>query len=230
LPKNYIMQGASIDIQGVSQTIWARGAKRAVDWAGAAILLVILSPLLIVVALLIKLTSAGPAFFRQTRGGRHGAPFRPIKFRTMRGDRKPDPKEIVPLTHRDITPLGRFLRRSKLDELPQLINVVRGEMSLVGPRPTLPDQVAAYDDFRRQRLLVRPGLTGLAQVYSSALDTWEERILYDIAYVRRCSLMLDFKIMFRTVLTVILGEARTRLPFRASPFAKYVESPPGFDT
>jgi undecaprenyl phosphate N,N'-diacetylbacillosamine 1-phosphate transferase len=158
----------------------------------------------------------------------NGAIFRPFKFRTMRGERKPDPKEIVPLAHPDITPVGRFLRRTKLDELPQLLNVIRGEMSLVGPRPTLPDQVADYDEFRRQRLLVRPGITGLAQVYSSALASWEERILYDIAYVRRCSFLLDLHIMARTVMTVLLGEERTRRSFEETRFARYVTPPTGY--
>ena len=94
--------------------------------------------------------------------------------------RTPDPKELVPLSHPEITPVGRLVRRLKIDELPQLVNVLKGEMSLVGPRPTLPDQVAAYDDFRRQRLLVRPGITGLAQVNSNASVPWDERILFDV--------------------------------------------------
>lgn len=222
------MSESSPYIKPPARTWWVKTGKRVFDLVVSAILVLLLSPVLLVVSLLVKLTSPGPVFFRQVRGGLEGAQFRTIKFRTMRGDRTPDPKEIVPLTHSDITPVGRFLRRSKLDELPQLFNVVRGEMSLVGPRPTLPDQVAAYDEFRRQRLLGRPGITGLAQVYSSALDSWEERILYDIAYVRRCSLRLDCRILLRTLATVVLGEDRTRLPFRDSPFARYVEVPNGF--
>jgi len=220
------MHGDPVDIQEASASRWARGGKRVFDVITSTILLLLLSPLLVGVALLVKLSSSGPVFFRQDRGGLHGQRFRPFKFRTMRGDRKPDPKEIVPLTHTDITPVGRFLRRSKLDELPQLLNVLRGEMSLVGPRPTLPDQIEAYDTFRRQRLLVRPGITGLAQVYSSAQDTWDERILYDIAYVRRCGFGLDLHIMLRTAATVVLGEQRTRRPFHSTPFAQVV-TPPG---
>ena len=126
--------------------------------------------------------------------------------------RIPDPRELVPLEHPDITRVGRLLRRLKIDELPQLYNVVRGEMSLVGPRPTLPDQVSAYDDFRRQRMLVRPGVTGLAQVYSSAAASWDERILYDIAYVRGSSFRLDALILGRTLLTVLVGESLMRAP------------------
>jgi lipopolysaccharide/colanic/teichoic acid biosynthesis glycosyltransferase len=146
----------------------------------------------------------------------------------MRGDRRPDPKELVPLAHPDITPIGRWLRRFKLDELPQLFNVIQGEMALVGPRPTLPDQVAKYDEFRRQRLLVRPGLTGLAQVYSSASASWEERILYDIAYVRNCRFLMDLLILWRTPVVMLFGEERTRRPFLSSRFARSITVPPGF--
>lgn len=192
------------------------------------ILFVLLSPFLLMGIVLVKVSSPGPIFFRQQRGGLHGRPFWLVKFRTMRGDRKPDPKEIVPLNHPEITAIGKLLRRLKIDEFPQLWNVLKGEMSLVGPRPTLLDQVAAYDEFRRQRLLVKPGLTGLAQVYSSAAATWEERILYDIAYVRRCSLLLDVRIILRTLVVVFVGEERTRVPFHLSPFGSEVAAPAGF--
>jgi lipopolysaccharide/colanic/teichoic acid biosynthesis glycosyltransferase len=212
----------------ISKTPWARGGKRVADIAGAALLLLLLSPLLLLMALAIKLTSSGPVFFRQDRGGKNGAIFRPFKFRTMRGGRAPDPKELVPLSHPEITAVGWILRRFKIDELPQLLNVLKGEMSLVGPRPTLPDQVAAYDSFRRQRLLVRPGVTGLAQVYSSAAASWEERILYDIAYVRRCRFLLDLRILLRTPVTMILGEERTARPFFHTPFAIWATPPPDY--
>ncbi len=212
----------------ISGTRWTRGGKRAADLAGAAALLLLLSPLLVLIALAIKLTSRGPVFFRQERGGRNGAIFRPFKFRTMRGERRPDPKELIPLSHPDITRLGVFLRRFKLDELPQLLNVMTGEMSLVGPRPTLPDQIAAYDDFRRQRLQVKPGVTGLAQVYSSAEASWDERILYDLAYVQLCSFRLDLLILLRSVWTVIAGEQHTARAFLDTGFARYVTPPPDF--
>ena len=218
------------EMQWGSGSLWSLGVKRLADLIGAAVLLIVLSPLFLLIALLVKVTSHGPVFFRQERAGFEGRVFRPFKFRTMRGDRKPDPKEIVPLTHGDITTIGRFLRRYKLDELPQLLNVLAGDMSIVGPRPTLPDQVAAYDAFRRQRLLVKPGITGLAQVYSSALDSWDERILYDVAYVRRCGFLLDGLILARTLMTVALGEQRTRRSFVDSALAKHVEIPEGFDT
>lgn len=205
-----------------------RCCKRPFDVLGGVVALVVLSPLLLLVAMLIKLTSPGPVFFRQDRAGFNGAVFRPFKFRTMRGSRTPDAKELVPLNHPDVTRLGRFLRRFKIDELPQLLNVVRGEMSLVGPRPTLPDQAAAYDEFRRQRLSVRPGLTGLAQVNGNAAMSWDERILYDIAYVRRCSFLLDVAILLRTVLVVLMGEERMSRPFARSPYARFVEPPVGY--
>ncbi|MDO8629003.1 MAG: sugar transferase [Phycisphaerales bacterium] len=210
------------------KTFWTRGGKRALDLVSAVLLLVVFSPILLVAALLIKLTSRGPVFFIQERAGKDGTIFRLIKFRTMRGNRRPDPKELVPLEHPDITRVGRVLRRVKIDELPQLRNVLRGEMSLVGPRPTLPDQVAAYDGFRRQRLLMRPGVTGLAQVYSSASAPWDERILYDIAYVRSCSARLDAAILLRTLLVTVIGEARTARPFATTRFTQLIDlSEPG---
>jgi len=209
----------------VSGALWSRGPKRLFDAAAALILLLVLSPLLVLIAALVKLTSRGPVFFAQDRAGQDGRIFRLVKFRTMRGDRKPDPKELVPLHHPDITALGYVLRRFKIDEVPQLFNVIRGEMSLVGPRPTLPDQVAAYDAFRRQRLLVRPGITGLAQVYGNSLMPWDERILYDIAYVRRCGFFLDLSILLRTILVVFVGERRMTRPFVETPFVDFVTPP-----
>lgn len=208
-----------------SATFWARGGKRAFDIVASILLLIVLSPLLLLVALIVKATSRGPVLFMQKRSGQHGRVFRLIKFRTMHGERKPDPKELVPLDHPEITPVGRIMRRLKIDELPQLMNVLRGEMSLVGPRPTLPDQVDAYDDFRRQRLLLRPGITGLAQVYGSALMSWDERILYDIAYVRKCGLLMDIGILLRTVAVIPLGETRMTRSFESTKYAGYVIPP-----
>lgn len=214
--------------QQVSNTIWSKSGKRLFDVVVSGLLLVFLSPFLILISLLIRLTSPGPVFFMQKRAGKDCVVFMPYKFRTMRGDRKPDRKELVPLEHADITSIGWLLRRFKMDELPQLINVFTGEMSLVGPRPTLPDQVEAYDDFRRQRMLIRPGITGLAQVYSSATSSWEERILYDIAYVRRCSFLMDVGIFLRTILTILFGESSTVKPFGTTRFSKHVTPPDGY--
>lgn len=212
----------------VSKSLWACGGKRWFDVALSGLLLVLLSPIFLLAALLVKLTSAGPVLFQQDRGGRGGRTFRLYKFRTMRADRKPDAKEIVLLDHPEITSVGRFLRRTKIDELPQLFSVLVGDMSLVGPRPTLPDQVAAYDDFRRQRLLMRPGMTGLAQVNGNTSVPWDERILYDIAYVRRCNLMLDTTIFARTAFVLLLGDRRMTRSFRETSYADFVTIPDGY--
>jgi lipopolysaccharide/colanic/teichoic acid biosynthesis glycosyltransferase len=211
--------------QLVSRSIWARAGKRWFDAGVSGLLLLLFSPVLLLSAILVRLSSPGPVFFTQARAGRGGHRFVIYKFRTMRGGRKPDPKELVPLDHAEITRIGWWLRRLKIDELPQLWNVLRGDMSLVGPRPTLPDQVEAYDDFRRQRLLLRPGISGLAQVHGNTAISWDERILYDIAYVRRCSLLLDVRILLRTVLVVVGGEARNPVAFGKSAFAGWVEVP-----
>ena len=212
----------------MSQTFWARYGKRCFDALVAGLLLLLLSPVFLLTAILVALTSPGPVFFFQDRAGRGGCPFRIYKFRTMRGGRKPDPHEIVPLNHSEITPVGWWLRRLKIDELPQLYNVLRGDMSLVGPRPTLPDQAAAYDDFRRQRLLVRPGISGLAQIHGNASISWDERILFDVAYVACCSFLLDMSILAQTILVVFGGETRHVVDFRTTRYASHIEIPDGF--
>ncbi|UCE59106.1 MAG: sugar transferase [Phycisphaerales bacterium] len=214
--------------RAVSNTIWARYGKRVFDVIFAGALLIALSPLFLLTVVLVKLTSAGPGFFSQDRAGKDGRIFRVLKFRTMSAARTPDPKELVPLDHPDITALGRVLRRLKIDEMPQLLHVLSGDMSLIGPRPTLPDQVEAYDDFRRQRLLVRPGVTGLAQVNGNTSVPWDQRILYDIAYVRRCGLLMDLGILLRTVLVLFAGEQRMTRPFESTTYAQYVTPPPGY--
>lgn len=214
----------------VSTTLWARGVKRALDALAGSALLVLLSPVLAAAAVLVKLTSRGPLLFSQERAGKDGAIFRVVKFRTMRGGRTPDPREFVPLDHPEITRVGRLLRRFKIDELPQLVHVVTGRMSLVGPRPTLPDQAAAYDDFRRQRLLVRPGITGLAQTHGNTSMSWDERILFDIAYVRRCSFLMDLGILLRTILVVFLGEQRTTRAFCSTTYSRHVTLPEDYLT
>jgi lipopolysaccharide/colanic/teichoic acid biosynthesis glycosyltransferase len=182
--------------------------KRAADVATAAGALVVLSPLLLLAALAIKLTSRGPLLFTQDRVGRGGRRFRVLKFRTMRGGRRPDPEELVPLNHPEITRVGRLLRRTKIDELPQLLNVLAGDMSIVGPRPTLSEQVEQYDDFERRRLEVRPGCTGLAQVNGNTALPWPERIKWDVFYVDHCSPWLDAWILLKTVAVIVAGERR----------------------
>ncbi|RJP31926.1 MAG: sugar transferase [Phycisphaerales bacterium] len=205
-----------------AHTAWPRWGKRVADVVGAALLLVLLSPVLVAAAAAIRLSGPGEVLFRQRRGGRYGRPFTLLKFRTMRAGRTPDPKELVPLDHPEITRLGRVLRRLKIDELPQLLNVLRGDMSLVGPRPTLLDQIEAYDDFQRRRLLLRPGLTGLAQVNGNAGTPWPERILYDVAYTARCSALLDAAIIARTIPVVWLGERRFTRSFASTRYAAWI--------
>jgi len=194
--------------------------RRVLDSAVSAAILLILSPVLIVSAVLIKLTSSGGVLFAQERSGEGGKRIRVYKFRTMRGNRRSDPEEIIPLNHPEITRIGRFLRRTKIDELPQLLNVLQGDMAIIGPRPTLPEQVARYTEFQRQRLLLRPGCTGLAQVNGNAAIPWEERIQYDVYYVYHCSPWLDLKILFRTMCTIVMGEERYARPFHESEYAK----------
>lgn len=155
----------------------------------------------IVCAAAIRFTSRGPVFFRQERIGLHGRPFTVWKFRTMIAGDNP----IFPDASR-ITPIGRVLRRLSLDELPQLINVALGDMSVVGPRPTLSYQVERYDDHQRRRLDVRPGLTGLAQVSGRNALSWSDRIDLDVEYVERQSLLLDLRLIARTAWTIISGE------------------------
>jgi lipopolysaccharide/colanic/teichoic acid biosynthesis glycosyltransferase len=187
---------------------WYPPVKRLADVVISVTAILLASPVLLVSALAIKLTSPGPVFFTQDRGGRGGKTFRILKFRTMRPGRTPDPKELVPLDHPEITRVGRILRRTKIDELPQAINVLLGHMSIIGPRPTLPDQIERYDEYERQRLWVRPGCTGLAQIHGNTGLTWPERFEWDIYYVHHLSPWLDLQVFFRTPLIILLGDDR----------------------
>lgn len=200
--------------------IYYKPLKRAGDLLLAALALLTLSPLMLVAALAIKLTSRGPIFFHQQRAGRAGRCFALIKFRTMLARRTPDPQELVPLNHPDITTVGRLLRRTKIDELPQLFNVLAGHMSVVGPRPTLPDQIERYDLFERRRLQVRPGCTGLAQVNGNIALSWSERIKWDVYYVDNHSFCMDVKILLKTVLVIVAGEQRFLRHIDQTDFAK----------
>ncbi len=159
----------------------------------------------VLVALVIKLDDAGPIFFRQERIGKNGKPFRIWKFRTMIQDAQS--KGLGHTVAKDddrITRVGRFLRNLGLDELPQLINVFVGDMSLVGPRPTLAYQVDHYDEFQRRRLEVRPGITSLAVVSGRNALPWKERIKLDVWYIDHWSLGLDIRILFRTLWRVLI--------------------------
>ena len=188
--------------------------KRAMDLAIAPLLLVLLSPLLLVVALAIKLSSRGPVFFKQRRAGIRGNPFTCWKFRTMVDGAEGQKTELMRFNERSgvafkmtgdprVTRVGRVLRKTSLDELPQLFNVVRGEMSLVGPRPLPVDEALEQDPWHNMRLEVAPGITCLWQVYarhSNCFDTWAR---LDIEYVKKRSFLLDLKLLLMTIPAVI---------------------------
>jgi lipopolysaccharide/colanic/teichoic acid biosynthesis glycosyltransferase len=181
--------------------------KRLLDLSLTVPLLLLAAPLFAVVALLIKLNSRGPVFFVQERLGRGGRILRILKFRSMTDRLRTSHQEIFGKTD-EVTAVGYWLRRFKIDELPQLWNVVRGDMSLVGPRPALPSQLSEYTELARRRLQVRPGLTGLAQVHGNIHLSWPERWVYDAQYVERVTLAHDLWIIARTIGVVVLGEQR----------------------
>lgn len=178
--------------------------KRALDFAGAALALILLAPLLAVVAVLVAWRLGRPVLFRQTRIGWKEQPFTLIKFRTMRdacdasGNALPDGERL--------TPFGQWLRSWSLDELPQLWNILRGEMSFIGPRPLLPSYLPRYTARQRRRHAVRPGLSGLAQVQGRNSIGWEQRFALDLEYVERQSLLLDLRIALLTVRKLMLRE------------------------
>ncbi|MEV8565082.1 sugar transferase [Streptomyces sp. NPDC051322] len=190
--------------------------KSVMDRAGAALGLVVLSPLFVLIALAVRLNSAGPVFYRQERIGQAGTPFVMWKFRTMHRDADARKAELAAVNEvegpmfkmrRDprVTGAGRVLRRASLDELPQLINVVRGDMSLVGPRPPLPEEVALYNEVEARRLAVRPGMTGLWQISGRSDLSWDETIQLDLQYVDNWSFTSDVDVMARTLRAVVDG-------------------------
>jgi len=180
--------------------------NRALDVLGASLSLALASPFLAASALAIKLEDRGPVLYRQQRVGRGGAEFELLKLRTMVvGAEKQGAGWAVNRGDPRITGVGRVLRRLSLDELPQLWNVVRGEMSLIGPRPTLAYQVERYTDRQRRRLEVKPGITGWAQIHGRAALPWDERIELDVWYVEHRSPRVDLKILLRTPLALVGG-------------------------
>lgn len=226
-PGVHVAPGTSVD--GLLHTpqrvvgqrgLWAAtraqlACKRALDLVGALVLLVLLAPLVLVAVLLVAVTSAGPPIFVQRRVGQHGREFRMYKLRTMYRDAEARKAELEDLDvtggptfkmHHDprITPVGRWLRAFSIDELPQLVNVLKGDMSLVGPRPALACEVAEYSDFARTRLDARPGLTCLWQVNGRSdldFDTWMQ---LDVEYIRTWSLWLDVRLVLATIPAVLL--------------------------
>jgi len=204
-------------------------AKRTMDLVGSTIALIVLSPVFLVLAVAVKLTSKGPVFFRQRRVGQYGVPFTFLKFRSMyvstdtrihkeyvqsfiagKADSSGADKQrpVYKLTNDPrVTPIGRFMRRTSLDELPQFWNVLVGEMSLVGPRPPIPYEIEAYDIWHRRRLLeAKPGITGLWQIHGRSKTTFDEMVRLDLHYSRTWSPLLDVKILLKTPGAVFSGD------------------------
>ena len=180
--------------------------NRAADVALAGLGLVVTSPLLVAAGLAVKLEDRGPVLFRQTRVGKDGKDFELLKLRSMVVDaERTGAGHAVDRGDRRITRVGRLLRRTSIDELPQLWNIVRGDMSVVGPRPTLRYQVERYNERQRRRLDVRPGLTGWAQIHGRATLPWAERIELDVWYVEHRSSRVDLRILMRTPLALFGG-------------------------
>ena len=186
--------------------VYRRYGKRATDLLVCVCALLILLPILLLTCIAVKISSRGPIFFFNIRIGRDGKLFTLIKFRTFSVNALRSPAEVkgkIP----ELTPVGYLLRRLKIDELPQLLNVLRGEMSLIGPRPCMPETLHNFQtESIRQRLKVRPGLTGWAQVNGNIYLSWEERWKYDIFYTKNYSLFLDLKIFLKTIMLIIVGE------------------------
>lgn len=214
---------SAIPVSQAGVTHATRLSKRLLDVAIAAAALILLSPLLAIVAVLVRITTPGPALFRQTRVGKDGEPFVLFKFRTMyagclddvhrqyvrkllQDDEPPHGGRngVYKLDHDDrITPVGRLIRRTSVDELPQLLNVIRGEMSLVGPRPALPWEAEMLDAFQLARFCVPPGLTGLWQVSGRNTLTMKEGLELDVEYVRRQGFVFDLWILLKTIPVVL---------------------------
>jgi len=184
--------------------------KRIIDVIGALIGLVVFFPIMLIVAFVIYITMGKPIFFKQIRAGKDGEPFTIYKFRSMLdivdqdGNPLPDDERL--------TKTGKILQRFRLDELPELYNILKGDMSFIGPRPTLIEQISSYNNFQKNRLKFRPGLTGWAQVNGNTMLSWNDRILLDVWYIDHWSLLLDLKIIMYTIDVVLRGE---RINFKA---------------
>ena len=195
----------------------ARVAKSGIDRLAALLLLIVFSPLILAIVLAVRMTSPGPALFSQVRVGQLGRLFVLRKFRTMRDGAEAHQAALAGMNEADgplfkirsdprTTPVGRWLRRWSLDELPQLWDVVRGRMSLVGPRPPLPHEVARFEERAHRRFLMKPGLTGLWQVSGRADLPWSDAVTFDLHYVDNWSLGLDFRVLLKTPAAVLGGQ------------------------
>ncbi|MDD3138959.1 MAG: sugar transferase [Lachnospiraceae bacterium] len=182
--------------------------KRIFDITISLLVLTISLPIMLFALLGIVFTMPGPIFFTQERVGKNKKNFRIYKLRTMKVDKDAEKKLDGSKDAERLTKFGKILRRTKIDELPQLINVLIGDMSLVGPRPTIYQQVMNYNEMQAHRLDMRPGMTGLAQVNGNIYLSWDERIKFDLEYINHFSLMLDLKILAKTVLVVVFGEKK----------------------
>lgn len=195
--------------------------KRILDIIGASLALIIFSPVMLLVALAVRLKLGAPILFRQRRPGLHGRPFTLLKFRTMREASHPD-GTLLPDSDR-LTGLGKFLRRTSLDELPELLNVLAGDMSLVGPRPLLVEYLPLYSAEQARRHEVRPGITGWAQVNGRNTIAWDQKFAYDIWYIEHHSTWLDVKILCISLVRVVMAQGisqaghATSEKFRGSP-------------
>jgi len=200
--------GLKYDHSNQKKGLYSRYIKRILDIIFSITVLFTLSPLLIIVAIIIKLESKGPVFFIQERPGMNMKIFKIYKFRTMIKDAEKNQKVGEEVTGNDsrITHFGKFLRRFKIDELAQLINIVKGDMSFVGPRPTLPDYIDVYEEWELKKFDARPGLTGLAQINGNIYLHRKDRSKYDIKYVENISFINDMKIILKTFAIVLFGE------------------------
>ncbi|ETZ24555.1 sugar transferase [Pedobacter sp. V48] len=178
--------------------------KPILDFILALIGFLLLSPVFIIVTLLLCITNSGAPFFFQERPGKHGRIFKVIKFKTM-NDRKDREGKLLSDSDR-LTGIGRFIRKTSLDEITQLINVIKGDMSLIGPRPLLPEYLPLYSEIQLRRHEVKPGITGWAQVNGRNAISWEQKFIYDVWYVDNISLILDAKIFWLTILKVVKSE------------------------
>ena len=187
-----------------SRTAYARFIKPLMEWVLALVAFVVLSPVFIVVVVLLAVANRGKPFFLQRRPGMGGHIFRVIKFKTM-NDRRDKDGELLPDAAR-LTAIGRFVRKTSLDEIPQLLNVLKGDMALVGPRPLLEEYLLLYDETQMHRHDVRPGITGWAQVNGRNAISWQQKFAYDVWYVNNLSFAVDIRILLLTVRNVLRSE------------------------
>jgi undecaprenyl phosphate N,N'-diacetylbacillosamine 1-phosphate transferase len=178
--------------------------KPVIDVSIALICLIVFSPIILLITILLTIANGGQAFFFQYRPGKAEKIFKLVKFKTM-NDRKDANGNLLPDSVR-LTPLGKFIRKTSLDELPQLLNVLKGDMSLIGPRPLLPEYLPLYNAIQKQRHLVKPGITGWAQINGRNAISWEQKFDYDVWYVNNVCSSLDFKILFRTLHKIFKSE------------------------